>query len=82
MKKLFVAFKELPKGIFRLIIVCGFLIPLIIGIVLQSIAPYPAYGQEDFTAAIIYGPIIYWILTIIAMWVYEGFKEDKSKGNG
>lgn len=33
MAKFLSAFKEIPKGVYRLILVGGFLIPLIIGII-------------------------------------------------
>lgn len=77
MTKLTSAFKEMPKGIYRLILVGSFLIPLIVGIVLEMNDSWS--DGEVFLATFIFGFLIYWILARIGIWIYQGFKED-SKG--
>lgn len=75
MAKFLSAFKELPKGFYRLILVGGFLIPLIIGIIFESGESY-SHG-EVFLTAILLSFIIYWILARVGVWIFQGFKEDR-----
>ena len=77
MAKILSAFKELPKGIYRLILVGSFLLPLILGIVLETNDSW-SHGRV-FLETFILGFIIYWILARIGIWIYQGFKEDSRK---
>ena len=78
MKKFFAPFRDLPKGIFRLNIVCSIFIPFIIGMIMQLNSRYYPNG-ELFLAGLIIGFIMYWILARIGLWVYAGFIDDQSK---
>jgi len=76
MKKFFIAFKILPKGIYRLNIACSFIIPLIIAFV-GAIEIENYHPEEPFFGLLLWGIPIYWILARIAVWVYAGFIDDK-----
>lgn len=75
MTKFLSAFRELPKGIYRLILVGSVLLPLIIGIIWESNESYS--DGEYFFGSLFFGFLIYWILARIGVWIYQGFKEDK-----
>jgi hypothetical protein len=75
MKAFLSAFRELPKGIYRLILVGSILLPMIIGIIQESNVQYS--DGEYFFGSFFFGFIIYWILARVGVWIYQGFKEDK-----
>lgn len=68
-------FIKLPKGVFRLILVCGFIIPLLFGIISEINVRW-SDGKYIFLS-LLFGIPIYWILVRIGLWVYAGFQEKK-----
>ena len=74
--KLFTNFKNLGKGVKRLLIVASFILPFIMGGLMTEFN-----DEEWFGVSIIICMPIYWMLTFVGLWVYEGFKEDKKNEN-
>jgi len=78
MKSIISTFKALPKGISRLIYSMGLVLPTIITLILYSNA---SYLEED---EVLFGSMFfsffgYWFLVILGLWIYQGFKEDRTK---
>ncbi|MEX0660371.1 MAG: hypothetical protein WEA58_10850 [Balneolaceae bacterium] len=67
-------FESLHKGIRRLIIAIGFILPIVISIPFSYSAQYP---EEVFFTTSMLSFISYWTLVGLSLWVYEGFQEDK-----
>ncbi len=66
MKKLIVRYKQLPKGIKRLIIVGSIVIPTIIGCIAEG------FDDSLWEMAIMLFPI-YWFCVFMGLWIYDGF---------
>ena len=64
-------FRKLPHGYFRLLIVGWFIFPFIWGFVVQG------KGDSDYAFGLMCGPIVYYIIARIGIWVYDGFKNPK-----
>lgn len=65
-------FKDLKKGVKRAIFAGTIPAAFILGWIIR--------GRIDFDSlllAIVFGIPIYWVIVLIGVWVYDGFKEDK-----
>lgn len=74
MKKLIKKFKAIPSGYKRLIIVGSIILPLIIALISYYFFLIDNHGIAVMRKYFSYGFMIYWVLTFIAIWVYDGFK--------
>ncbi|MBC8485935.1 MAG: hypothetical protein H8D45_07825 [Bacteroidetes bacterium] len=67
--------QKLQTGLFRLILVFGFIIPILIGVYLENRVQWSSL--KPLLLSSILGFSIYWILVRIGLWIYAGFKIEK-----
>ncbi len=72
---LFKLFTNLPTYIKRSLIIGSVILPLIIAVIYDDRNEF----EEEFFYTIIISFVIYWLLTIAGLWIYEGFIKDKKK---
>lgn len=79
MKAIISTFKALPKGISRLIYSMGLIIPIIISLILSSNESRSDLWFEMLCGSLVSSCLIYWFLVFLGIWIYQGFKEDKTE---
>jgi uncharacterized RDD family membrane protein YckC len=80
-------FKDvLNKGYQRLLIAGSFILPLSIGYISYRQSGrlidgyedlYGYYDENEFYSGLIFGMIGYWVIYLLVIWIYKGFKESK-----
>lgn len=68
--KLIKTFKNLNSGVKRAIIVAGFPLSILIGAIFGDF-------ENDGPPWAIFIFILYWILVIAGLWIYDGFQKDR-----
>lgn len=74
-QKRIIKLKSLNKGIYRLIITFGILLPLLLALFEES-----NVSKSDgvaFFNVLFWGSVVYWISILIGIWIYEGFEDEK-----
>jgi len=67
-------FKNLPKGVKRLLIAGTAIVPFFFGIIITKIEYGEFDGEYFLFSSVMPGIILYWFFVMIGIWVYEGFK--------
>jgi uncharacterized RDD family membrane protein YckC len=80
----------LNKGFQRILIAGSFILPVLIGYVSYQESGQLIEGYEDrygyydegaFYAGLIVGIIGYWVIYLLVVWIYKGFKESKQSSS-
>ncbi|MBX7077457.1 MAG: hypothetical protein K1X33_09125 [Methanobacteriaceae archaeon] len=80
-KKFGSRFKQLNKGVIRLLIVGWAIIPMLIAGYISSINSDYGFNDDDYVGTFIIFFILYWFIIRIVLWIYDGFKENENTNN-